>query len=120
MIASTYDYPSNGSYSETLATLPDGRRVGIDVQYGSVRPLDGHIPTIRPVDAGPWGAGTGCPQLIAHGERCRCPRNVDIMAQQLELVIEARERGKFGRPERARPQVEAEPIAARGYGDCQS
>lgn len=116
MIAATYGYPSNGSYSETLATLQDGRRVSVDVQYAAVLPQGGH--------------DIACPQLVKIGGRCTCAANADIMAQADKLVVEAREHGKFGRPERVRTP-EPEPIKHHGagwcnrcesycYGDCQA
>ena len=118
MIAATYKYPSNDVYSETMATLPDGRVVTVDVQYAAVLPHGGHIPTVKPADAGPWAAGVGCPQLTKMGGRCTCAANADIMAQAAELVIEAREHGKFGRPERVRLEAEPEPIEHHGVGWC--
>ena len=30
----TYDYPASGGYAETVATLPDGRKIKVDGQYG--------------------------------------------------------------------------------------
>jgi len=103
-IAASYQHPSNDNYSETMATLPDGREVTVDVQYAAVLPHSGHDAT--------------CPQLVKIGGRCTCAANVDIMAKAGALVIEAREHGKFGRPERVRPQADPEPIAPSGVGWC--
>lgn len=115
MISATYGYPSNDSYSETLATLQDGRKVTVNVQYAVVLPHDGHVPTVRPADG---GAGVGCPQLTKIGGRCTCAANADIMGQADALVIEAREHGKFGRPERVCEPVEPAPIERHGAGWC--
>jgi len=36
MIALTYDYPQDGGYADTVASLPDGRRLWINTQYNQV------------------------------------------------------------------------------------
>jgi len=103
-IAASYQHPSNDNYSETIATLPDGRRVTVDVQYAAILPHDGHEAT--------------CPQSVKIGGRCTCASNADIMAQGGALIAEAREHGKFGRPERVLLEAEPEPIVKRGVGWC--
>lgn len=79
---STYDYPTSGNYSETRATLDDGRVVTVDCQYAVVLPHS-HL-------------GPDCTMLTTMGGRCTCGAcdGIDIPA----LIADARVNGKFGRP----------------------
>lgn len=84
--AERYDYPANGQYNETVATLADSRCVTVNSQYGCVMPKGNHAAT--------------CDQINNIGGSCNCGllAGIDILA----LVADARLRGMFG----SRPHVE--------------
>jgi hypothetical protein len=79
--AVTYDYHPSGHYATTVASLPDGRVVTIDTQYGVVEPHGEH--------------GADC-QIGQIGGTCTCGLldGIDVEA----LVADARARGKRGMP----------------------
>ena len=93
MIAQSYNYPMSGGYAETVATLADGRVMTVDTQYSCVLAHGNHA--------------KNCDQINKMGGRCNCGllAGIDLPA----LVIEAREHGKFGRPEVA-PVAKIEEI----------
>ncbi len=111
----TYDYPANGGYADTIATLSDGRKLWINTQYSDVvaKHADG-------CHKGQCSLSVG--NVCAEGSRrrqaaCTCGAltNVDITA----LLTDAKINGKCGpRPTAPAPkQVEPE-IVKRGPGWC--
>lgn len=78
--AAQYDYPANGAYADTRATLADGRVVTVNTQYEVVSPHGHHA--------------ADCDQLNKIGGRCTCGLldGIDVAA----LVADARLHGKFG------------------------
>ena len=112
--AAKYDYPANGEYAETVATLADGRRMSINTQYAAVLPQGDHA--------------ADCDQLTKMGGRCTCGLldGIDIEA----LVADAIANGKFGeRPTPASAKPEIKRYVSSGVcpychtycdGDCQS
>jgi hypothetical protein len=96
MIATTYEYPASERYNETVAVLPDGRRMTVDTQYAVVLPHGDHA--------------DGCAQVNVMGGRCDCGKlaGVDVGA----LVTEARANGRFGRAPKTRVAPVPAPVAA--------
>ena len=109
-IAEAYEHPLNGVYSETVAIMPDGRKVSVCTQYSYIAISGDH--------------NTGCPQVTEMGGQCSCPQYADIMANKTALIAEAKYRGKFGYPRR--PKYVAEQVGpdeadeAHGKGYCAS
>lgn len=90
-MATTYDYPGNRAYNETIATLEDGRTCLVNTQYGTVAPLGQHADT--------------CDQVNTMGGRCDCGLSdgIDVAA----LVADARVHGLRG----PAPQPTSTPAA---------
>lgn len=124
-MAVSYDYPMDGQYAETVATLEDGRVVTINTQHACVLPHGNHA--------------SDCDQMNKWGGLCTCGLldGIDVAA----LVADARINGKRGRkpePKPSREEIErnqreiAEMDARRArngfcpkcgtycYGDCEA
>lgn len=112
-----YDYPINGLYNETVATLDDGRVVTINTQYAVVLPHGKHA--------------DNCDQINKMGGRCNCGLldGIDVEA----LVADARINGKRGeRPVERKPEAPVKIDSSRldkqlcpkcqtvCYGDCEA
>ena len=88
--AVSYEYPMDGQYAETVATLEDGRVVTIDTQHACVLPHVNHK--------------ADCDQINKMGGRCTCGLldGIDVAA----LVADARINGKRGRKPEPNPSHE--------------
>ena len=113
----SYAYPINGLYNETVATLDDGRVVTINTQYAAVLPHGKHA--------------DNCDQINKMGGRCNCGLldGIDVAA----LVADARINGKRGpAPVECKPEAPVKIDSSRldkmlcpkchtvCYGDCEA
>ena len=78
--AETYEYPVSGNYAETVATLADGRRVSVDVQYDQVYPV-GLTLTLEGIDTAALVA-----DARARGRFGRAPRAVETDRARAERL----------------------------------
>lgn len=113
-MTTTYGYPANGAYNETVATIGD-RRYLVNTQYSAVYPIG-----VKHADT--------CEQICKMGGRCTCGllAGVDTTA----LIVDGRANGKFGKEPQPVVIHEQEPVASRSnsgicphchsycYGDC--
>ncbi len=112
-MATTYDYPVNGAYNETIATMDNGRQYVVNTQYATVHPIGKHHPA--------------CAQLVRMGGQCDCGLLTGINVET--LVADARKNGKRGyapkpaaKPESSIPESKSVCPHCHTYcdGDCQS
>jgi hypothetical protein len=97
MIA-TYSHDQYTRPGHTVATLPDGRRLGIDLQYAVVTPIGGHADDCDLVRG-------------VMGGRCTCLTHVLAGIDLDALVAEARTTDKVG-PKPLDPAPEPAPDPA--------
>ena len=97
MIADHYEYPFRERYNETVAVMPNGDRINIDVQYGVASPLGQHA--------------ADCSLKAKIGGRCDCGRlnGIDVPA----LIAEARDAGKIGSESQSRERAEWDRLKAQ-------
>jgi hypothetical protein len=111
--ATRYDYPANGGYADTVATLADGRRMLVNSQYADVSPYGVHA--------------ADCEQLTKMGGHCTCGLLAGIDVRS--LVADARINGIFGAAPVKRSEIEDGINDKTGictychtycHGDCRS
>ena len=107
----TYDYPTDGSYNETVATTDAGRQFIVCPQYEAVYPIN-------------VTHAENCDQINKMGGLCNCGHleNIDIRL----LIDDAATNGKFGyapvTPQKSisdSPRVEQniDPVKEKEYDD---
>jgi hypothetical protein len=114
IMQATYDYPQDGGYADTVATLADGRKLWINTQYSNV--VARHAAGCH---KGPCSISLS--NVCAEGARRRaaaCTCGALAGVDDVAMVADARINGKFGRPPVVRA---AAPVAAQikhGFGWC--
>jgi hypothetical protein len=110
-----YTYPRDGSPHDTMAIMPDGRRIYVNLPHAQIETSHA-AGCSKSESAIPRGIDLSAANAYQRAAICTCGALAGI--NEAALVADARVRGKFGAAPRATPAARTIPAERHGAGWC--